>query len=177
MSHDDQFGRVFSHDIHSVGIDFDTPARGEDPPTAQCLIFVTPDGQRTMNTFLGISTDLDQGEVDPEVIKNSNIVYLEGYLFDRDEAKAAFRQAVEIANKAGRRVALTLSDSFCVERHRDEWLDLIAERVDILFANEHEIHALYGGSFGDCMEQAARWTDIACLTRSAKGSTIVINVF
>jgi len=172
---EDEFGRIFRHDIGASGVSFKTPAVVDNNrATSRSLILVTPDGQRTMNTFLGISTDLDQGEVDPEVIKNSNIVYLEGYLFDRDEAKAAFRQAVEIANKAGRRVALTLSDSFCVNRHRAEFLALIRSGIGILFANESEILALYETtSFDDAVKNVARDTRLAVLTRSEKGSVIV----
>ncbi|WP_072395957.1 adenosine kinase [Hyphomicrobium sp. CS1GBMeth3] len=172
---EDEFGRIFRHDISAAGVTFKTPAvAGSDRATSRSLILVTPDGQRTMNTFLGISTDLDQGEVDPEIIKASNIVYLEGYLFDRDEAKAAFRQAVAIANDAGRRVALTLSDSFCVNRHRAEFLALIRSGIGILFANESEILALYEtASFDEAMKHVARDTRLAVLTRSEKGSVIV----
>ncbi|MCC7251478.1 adenosine kinase [Hyphomicrobium sp.] len=172
---EDEFGRIFRHDIGASGVTFKTPAVVDTSrATSRSLILVTPDGQRTMNTFLGISTDLDQGEVDPEIVRNSNIVYLEGYLFDRDEAKAAFRQAVEIANDAGRRVALTLSDSFCVNRHRDEFLALIRSGIGILFANESEILALYEtSSFDEAMKHVARDTRLAVLTRSEKGSVIV----
>lgn len=172
---EDEFGRIFRHDIGAAGVSFKTPAVVDgDRATSRSLILVTPDGQRTMNTFLGISTDLDQGEVDPAVIQNSGIVYLEGYLFDRDEAKAAFRQAVDIANKAGRRVALTLSDSFCVNRHRDEFLALIRSGIAILFANESEILSLYETeSFDEAVKHVARDTRLAVLTRSEKGSVIV----
>jgi sugar/nucleoside kinase (ribokinase family) len=172
---EDEFGRIFRHDIGAAGVSFKTPAVADSTrATSRSLILVTPDGQRTMNTFLGISTDLDQGEVDPEVIKSSNIVYLEGYLFDRDEAKAAFRQAVDIANKAGRRVALTLSDSFCVNRHRAEFLALIRSGIGILFANESEILSLYETtSFDEAVKNVARDTRLAVLTRSEKGSVIV----
>jgi sugar/nucleoside kinase (ribokinase family) len=172
---EDEFGRIFRHDIGAAGVSFKTPAVVDsNRATSRSLILVTPDGQRTMNTFLGISTDLDQGEVDPEVIKASNIVYLEGYLFDRDEAKAAFRQAVDIANKAGRRVALTLSDSFCVNRHRAEFLALVRSGIGILFANESEILSLYEtSSFDEAVKNVARDTRLAVLTRSEKGSVIV----
>lgn len=172
---EDEFGRIFRHDIAAAGVAFRTPAV-DDPTrsTSRSLILVTPDGQRTMNTFLGISTDLDQGEVDPALIQNSGIAYLEGYLFDRPEAKAAFRQALDIAKKAGRRVALTLSDSFCVDRHRDEFLALIRSGIDILFANESEILSLYQvTSFDDAVRNVARDTRLAVLTRSEKGSVIV----
>ncbi len=172
---EDEFGRIFRHDISAAGVSFKTPAVVDsERATSRSLILVTPDGQRTMNTFLGISTDLDQGEVDATVIQNANIVYLEGYLFDRDEAKAAFRQAVEIANKAGRRVALTLSDSFCVNRHRDEFLALIRSGIAVLFANESEILSLYQtDDFDEAAKQVGRDTPLAVLTRSEKGSVIV----
>jgi sugar/nucleoside kinase (ribokinase family) len=170
----DEFGRIFRHDIKAAGVAFETPAVNGKAPTSRSLILVTPDGERTMNTYLGISTDLDHGEVRDDMIAQSSIVYLEGYLFDRPEAKAAFRQAATIAKRAGRRVALTLSDGFCVDRHRDEFLALIRDDVDILFANESEITALYETtSFDDAAARAARDTDLAALTRSAKGSLIL----
>jgi len=172
---EDEFGRIFRHDITAAGVSFKTPAVVDTPlSTARSLILVTPDGQRTMNTYLGISTNLDEGEVDASVIENSKIVYLEGYLFDRDAAKAAFRQALAIANKAGRRVALTLSDSFCVNRHRDEFLALIRAGIAILFANESEILALYQTEdFDAAAKRVAADTRLAVLTRSEKGSVIV----
>jgi sugar/nucleoside kinase (ribokinase family) len=171
---EDEFGRIFRHDIRASGVTFNTPAVTGPRATSRSLILVTPDGQRTMNTFLGISTDLDHGEVDADMIRKSNIVYLEGYLFDRDEAKAAFRQAVQIANDAGRRVALTLSDSFCVNRHRAEFLSLIRSGIAVLFANESEILALYETeSFEDAAKRAGQDTKLAVLTRSEKGSVIV----
>jgi sugar/nucleoside kinase (ribokinase family) len=170
---DDQLGEVFRHDIRATGVDYLTPLAPSGPPTARCLIQVTPDAQRTMNTYLGIAALLEPSDIDVEMVASAKIVYCEGYLWDVDIAKEAIRLAMDIAREAGNKVALTLSDSFCVERHRDEWLDLIADRVDILFANESEIHALYGGDFSDCAKQVAKCTDIACLTRSAKGSTIV----
>ena len=169
----DEFGKIFRHDIASAGVKFTTPPVAGKAPTSRSLILVTPDGERTMNTFLGISTDLDDGEVDPELIKSSGIIYLEGYLFDRTEAKAAFRQAAAIAKRAGRRVALTLSDSFCVDRHRAEFLDLIRNDIDILFANESEITSLYETqSFDIAASCAARDLQLAVLTRSAKGAVI-----
>jgi sugar/nucleoside kinase (ribokinase family) len=172
---EDEFGRIFRHDIRAAGVAFNTPAVVDgNLGTSRSLILVTPDGQRTMNTFLGISTDLNHGEVDPAVIQAANIVYLEGYLFDRDEAKVAFRQAVDIANKAGRRVALTLSDSFCVSRHREEFLALIRSGIGILFANESEILSLYETtSFDEAVKQVGQDTRLAVVTRSEKGSVIV----
>lgn len=171
---DDEFGRIFAHDIRAAGVSFQTePAKG-GAPTARSLILVTPDGERTMNTFLGVSPELNQGEVDAELVGSAAIVYLEGYLFDQPAAKAAFRQAASLARKAGRRVALTLSDSFCVDRHRAEFLDLIRKEIDILFANESEITSLYQvKSFDDAARQARGDVGLAVLTRSAKGSVIM----
>ncbi len=171
---DDQFGQVFGHDIRSAGVTFTTrPAGPGSEPTARCLILVTPDGQRTMHTFLGVSPRLDGGEIDAGLIASARIVYLEGYLFDRPEAKAAFHRAAEIAARAGRQVALSLSDSFCVDRHRAEFLDLVRTRVDILFANEAEITSLYETSFDEAARRARADTRLAALTRSEKGSVIL----
>lgn len=171
---DDDFGKVFAHDIRSAGVHFGSTPVGGKAPTSRCLILVTPDGERTMNTYLGISTDLDQGEVDPDTIRAANIIYLEGYLFDRPEAKAAFRQAVEIARSAGRKVALTLSDGFCVARHRSEFRDLIRDGIDILLANEDEITSLYEtDDFEEAAQRATADAELAALTRSEKGSIII----
>jgi sugar/nucleoside kinase (ribokinase family) len=143
-------------------------------PSGRSLILVTPDGQRTMNTFLGVSPHLGNGEVDAELIRSARILYLEGYLFDRPEAKAAFRQAADIAAKAGRQVALTLSDPFCVHRHRAEFLELVRKSVDILFGNEAEVTSLYEtASFDAAAERARADTRLAALTRSEKGSVIL----
>jgi sugar/nucleoside kinase (ribokinase family) len=171
----DQFGEVFGHDIRTAGVTFKTPpAPKGSEPTGRCLVLVTPDGQRTMNTFLGVSPQLGGGEVDADLVASARIVYLEGYLFDRPEAKAAFRQAANIAAKAGRQVALSLSDSFCVDRHRAEFLDLIRSSIDILFANEAEITSLYETkSFDEAARRAAADTKLAALTRSEKGSVIL----
>jgi len=171
---DDAFGRIFTHDIRAAGVTFDTPPVAGGEPTAQSLVLVTPDGERTMSTFLGISPELNHGEIDAELIQASNIVYLEGYLFDRDDAKEAFRQAADIARKSKRKVALTLSDGFCVDRHRAEFIDLIRNQVDILFANESEITSLYQTStFDEAARLAQSDTELAALTRSAKGSLIL----
>jgi sugar/nucleoside kinase (ribokinase family) len=172
---DDQFGEVFRHDIRAAGVTFTTPpATGNGEPTGRSLILVTPDGQRTMNTALGVSPQLGGGEVDADLIRSARILYLEGYLFDRPEAKAAFRQAADIAAKAGRQVALSLSDPFCVDRHRPEFLELVKKSVDILFANESEITSLYETkSFDAAAEQAQRDTKLAALTRSEHGSVIL----
>ena len=170
---DDELGRIFAHDIRAAGVTYETmPSKG-GAPTARCLIVVTPDGERTMNTFLGVSPELDGGAINPAMIAAGRIVYLEGYLFDRDEAKAAFRQAAGIAQKAGREVALTLSDGFCVDRHRAEFRTLVKDQVDILFANESEIKSLYQtDSFDEAASQVEKEVKLAVLTRSAKGAVI-----
>lgn len=140
---EDQFGKVFTHDIRALGVAFDTPARGDEPPTAQCLILVTPDGQRTMNTFLGASQFLNPDAVDAAVIESAAILYLEGYLWNADASRDAMRKAIGIAHAAGRKVALTLSDVFVIEGHRDEFLAMIAKgEIDILFANDAEVRSL-----------------------------------
>jgi sugar/nucleoside kinase (ribokinase family) len=171
---DDEFGRIFQHDITSLGVVFNAKPAAGGAPTSRSLILVTPDGERTMNTFLGISTDFHNGQLDSALIRDSAILYLEGYLFDKPEAKAAFRDAVAIAKKHGRKVSLTLSDSFCVDRHRAEFLDFIRSGVDVLFANEHEITSLYEtSSFDDASDKIRVDARLAVLTRSAKGSVIV----
>ena len=171
---DDEFGRIFAHDIRASNVAFSTKPVVNKAPTSRSLVLVTPDGERTMNTYLGISTDLDHGEVSPELVKSANVIYLEGYLFDQPEAKAAFHQAAEIAKSAGRRVALTLSDGFCVDRHRDEFLALIKAGVDILFANEQEICSLYQtDDFENAAKRTTEDTNLAALTRSEKGSVIL----
>ena len=169
----DEFGGIFAHDIRAAGVTFTTPPAEAGEPTARSLILVTPDGERTMNTFLGVSPMLNQGEVDADLIGASSILYLEGYLFDRPEAKAAFRQSANVAVKAGRQVALSLSDSFCVERHRAEFLEFIRGQVDVLIANEAEITALYQTkSFDDAARRARADAKLVAVTRSAKGSVI-----
>lgn len=170
---DDELGRIFAHDIRAAGVTYQTQPSTGGQPTARSLILVTPDGERTMNTFLGVSPELNHGEVDPAVVAAAKVVYLEGYLFDRSEAKAAFRQAARIAKSAGRKVSLTLSDAFCVERHRAEFLDLIRADVDILFANESEILSLYRvATFDEAARLARADCELAVLTRSAKGSVV-----
>lgn len=170
---DDPLGAVFRHDITAIGVAFATPPASEGPGTARCLVLVTPDGQRTMGTYLGACVDLGPEDVDPDLVAAAQITYLEGYLFDPPRAKEAFRRAVAIAHDAGRRVALSLSDPFCVERHRDEFLDLI-DGIDILFANEAEICSLYRtGDFRTAAARAADSVEIAALTRSAAGSVIL----
>ena len=171
----DQFGKVFAHDLGASNVTFNTaPAKEGSAPTARSLVLVTPDGERTMNTFLGVSPELDHGEVDAGMIEGAGILYLEGYLFDRDEAKTAFRNAATIAAAANTRVALTLSDGFCVDRHRAAFLALIRNGVDILFANEEELLALYETtSFDDALNRVKNDTGLAAVTRGAKGSVIL----
>ena len=171
---EDQFGTIFAHDIRSIGVAYDTPPATSGAPTARCLIFVTPDGERTMNTFLGASTELGSGEVDANLIASARVTYLEGYLFDKPEAKQAFTTAAALAAKAGRKTALTLSDAFCVDRHRADFLKLVRDGIDILFANEKEITALFEvNSFDEAVTAVRGACEIAVLTRSEQGSVIV----
>lgn len=169
----DEFGQIFRHDLKSLGVHYDTPAASDGIATARCLILVTPDAQRTMNTHLGACTNLGPDDIDPELVAASSITYLEGYLFDPPQAKDAFRKASRLARGAGRKVALTLSDSFCVERYHDEFLGLIEEHIDILFANEAEIKALYpGSSLKEAVAALAGRVEIAAITRSERGSIL-----
>jgi sugar/nucleoside kinase (ribokinase family) len=171
---DDQFGKVFWHDIRASGVAFETAPATGGLPTAVCLIFVTPDGERTMNTFLGASTELGPAEVDAGMIAAAKVTYLEGYLFDKPEAKEAFHAAASIAAKAGRKTALSLSDAFCVDRHRADFRKLVKSGIDILFANEKEITALYEmNSFDEAAAAVRGECEIAVLTRSEAGSVIV----
>jgi sugar/nucleoside kinase (ribokinase family) len=171
---DDQLGGVFSHDLRSVGVGYTTPPAHDGPPTGRCLIVVTPDAQRTMNTFLGASVRLGTRDIDAGLVARARILYLEGYLFDPPAAQAAFREAAQAAHGAGRKVALTLSDPFCVDRHRAAFLELLERHVDVLFANEAEICALYEVTDFDAALQRVRGhCEVAALTRSAKGSVIV----
>ena len=171
---DDQLGGVFRHDINAVGVHFPSAPLAGGAPTARCLILVTPDGQRTMNTFLGACVSLTEADVDPALVAASAVTYLEGYLFDPPAAQAAFRKAANAAHAAGRRVALSLSDAFCVNRHRAAFLDLVANHVDILFANEAEITALYErNTFEEAAEAAREDVAMAALTRSEAGSVIL----
>jgi fructokinase len=169
---DDTLGHVFRHDITAAGVHFPTPPLAGGAPTARCLIVVTPDGQRTMNTFLGACVAFAEDDVDASLVAAAEIVYLEGYLFDPPAAQAAFRAAA--AHAAGRRVALSLSDAFCVGRHRAAFRELVAGHVDILFANEAEICSLYETEdFAAAAEAARADVSLAALTRSEAGSVIV----
>ena len=171
----DQLGDVFSHDIRAVGIDFDTPARDEEPPTARCLIFVTPDGERTMNTFLGASQFLPPAALDDELIASAGILYLEGYLWDPEEPRSAMRHAIDVARKAERKVAFTASESFVIDRHGDDFRALIEEgQIDILFVNEHELASLTGESDFDAGLAALEGkVPVIVATRSAKGAVAI----
>ncbi len=171
---DDQLGAVFRHDITAAGVNFHTPPLTGGAPTARCLILVTPDGQRTMNTFLGACVALDASDVQPNLVAQAAVTYLEGYLFDPPAAQAAFYKAADAAHTAGRQVALSLSDAFCVHRHRDAFRKLVAGHVDILFANEAEITALYEtNTFEEAAELARKDVALAALTRSEAGSLIL----
>jgi sugar/nucleoside kinase (ribokinase family) len=171
---DDQLGQVFRHDLTAIGVRFETPSAVTGPSTARCLILVTPDAQRTMNTFLGACADLGPEDIDAALIAGAQVTYLEGSLFDPPRAKAAFRRAAELAHAAGGKVSLTLSDPFCVARHRAEFRDLVTRHIDILFANEVEICSLFETEDFAAAAQAVRGhCEIAALTRSAAGSLVV----
>jgi sugar/nucleoside kinase (ribokinase family) len=171
---DDQLGRIFGHDIRAAGVDFSVERAPDGPPTGRSLIIVTTDAERTMNTFLGIAALLAPEDIDRDLIAASSITYCEGYLWDVDIAKAAIRTAMDAAHAAGRQVALTLSDGFCVDRHRTEFRDLVEQRVDILFANETEICSLYEtDSFQDAVEAVRGRAELAFVTCGARGSIIV----
>jgi sugar/nucleoside kinase (ribokinase family) len=171
---DDELGDVFAHDIRAVGVDFRAPAATDGPPTARCLILMTDDAQRTMNTFLGASSLISPADVDESFVADAEIVFCEGYLWDLPEAQAALVKGMDIARAAGGKVAFSLSDSFCVDRHRAAFLELAEHRIDILFANEAEICSLYQvDSFDEAAAAVAGHCEIACLTRSEKGSVVI----
>jgi sugar/nucleoside kinase (ribokinase family) len=169
----DQLGEVFAHDMRAIGASYTTPPLAGGAPTARCMVNVTPDGQRTMCTFLGASVELTPDDVDAATIEGARIVYLEGYLFDPDEARRAFAKAAGLARTSGRKIALTLSDAFVVERHRAALLDFMATQVDILFANEAELCSLFETSdFDQALATIRSRPLIAAVTRSEKGSVI-----
>ena len=171
---DDALGKVFAHDLRATGVKYETAPLKNGPTTARCLILVTPDAQRTMNTFLGASAEFQPSDVDADLVASGQVTYLEGYLFDRPTAKEAFRQAAAIAHKAGRKVSLSLSDPFCVDRHRADFRDLIKNHVDILFANESEICSLYETKdFEEAAGKVRGECEIAVLTRSEKGAEVI----
>jgi adenosine kinase len=171
----DGLGQAFAHDIRAAGVSFTTAPAADGPPTGRCYVLVTPDGERTMNTYLGAAQDLHPNDIDADTIAASAVIYLEGYLWDPKHAKDAFLKAAKIAHDAGRKVALTLSDAFCVDRWRDEFLQLMRSRtVDLIFANEAELHALYQTSDFDTAVAGLRADiAIAVVTRSEKGCLVV----
>jgi sugar/nucleoside kinase (ribokinase family) len=169
----DQIGEFFTHDIRASGVVFETSPSKSGPETARSFILVTPDGERTMNTYLGACATLSSNDISKLTVEAAQITYLEGYLWDPPEAKKAFIKAARMARGAGRQVALTLSDALCVERHRQSFQDLIARDIDILFANEKELKSLYEvKTFDDAMQLARKQVGLAVLTRSAAGSVI-----
>jgi sugar/nucleoside kinase (ribokinase family) len=172
---DDQLGKVFTHDIRAIGVTFDTPARGAEPPTAQCLILVTPDGQRTMNTFLGASQFLPAAALDTALIESAAILYLEGYLWDPEEPRAAMRNAIGVAKTAGRKVALTLSDAFVIDRYRADFMAMIdVGDIDILFANDVEICSLtQNDDFDGAVAMIASKVPMLVVTQGAEGAIAV----
>ncbi len=171
---DDGLGGTFKRDLRAAGVHFDTAPLSGGPSTARCLIAVPPDARRAMNTYLGASTLLDPDDIDRDLVSSATVVFLEGYLFDREEAKAAYVRASEIASAAGRAVALTLSDIFCVERHRASFRQLVRHHVDVLFANEAELKSLYEtDNFDEALAAVRAETRIAAVTRSEKGAVIV----
>ncbi len=170
----DQLGEVFAHDLRAAGVHYDTAPLEGGPATARCLIAVPPDARRAMNTFLGASALIADSDIDPELVKASTVTFLEGYLFDRPEAKTAFVRAAEIAQANDRRVALTLSDVFCVERHRDSFRQLVKNHIDVLLANEAELKSLYQvETFEEALAAVRAETRVAAVTRSEKGAVIV----
>lgn len=170
----DQLGDVFRHDLKSMGVEFRTQPIIVGEKTGRCLILVTADGERTMNTYLGASQLLSTDDLDNDLIQRAAVTYMEGYLFDPVKAKEAFHAASETAHRAGRKVSISLSDPFCVDRHRADFLDFVTRHTDILFANEHEIMSLYQTkTFEEAVEAVKGHCEIAVLTRSAKGSVVV----
>ena len=171
---DDQLGAVFAHDLRATGAAFRCPPATDGPPTGRCLIVVTPDAERTMNTYLGSSEFLGPEDVDGDLIAAAHVTYLEGYLFDRPEAQEAYWKASRIAHDAGRRVGLTLSDTFCVERHKEAWRSLVSDQVDILFANDAEAMTLYDvDSVDAAIEHLKADVEIGAVTCGAEGSLVV----
>ncbi len=169
----DEMGARFTTGLREAGVHYATKPSEGGLATARCIIMVTPDGERSMNTFLGASTGFNKTDMDEALIASADITYLEGYLFDSDEAKAAFVHAAQITKAAGHKVALTLSDSFCVSRHRESFKHLAENHIDILFANEDEISALYECNFEQAAHKIATLGIIAALTRSEKGSVVI----
>ncbi len=173
VNHDD-LGDVFGHDMRAVGVPFRGGGTDHGTPTGRCIIVVTPDAERTMHTYLGVSSTLGVDDLDLDAVADGQVLYMEGYLFDRDEAKEAFRVAADVAHQHGRQVSLTLSDSFCVDRHRDDFVELVRERVDILFGNSEELCALYQlDDLDAALDQVGRECKLAAITNGAQGCVIV----
>ncbi len=173
VSHDD-LGAVFGHDLNAVGVAFRPGAPAQDTPTGRCIIVVTGDAQRTMNTYLGVSSLLCADDLDEATIADGAVLYMEGYLFDRDDAKKAFRRAASVAHEHGRKVSLTLSDSFCVDRHRDDFAALVHEDVDLLFGNEDELCSLYQvDDLATAMATVRGECELAAITCGKDGSHVV----
>jgi len=171
---DDQLGRIFRHDMESIGIDFLTPAKQGGKPTASCMIFVTPDGERTMNTYIGACADLQPEDIDAAAIQSTKYLLIEGYLWDQEPAKQAIRQALHLAREAGAKIAFSLSDIFCVERHREEFQHLIEHSLDIVFANERELMSLYQQPTLEAnMNMLRNKVSLACVTRHELGSILM----
>lgn len=170
----DQLGHVFAHDIRAAGVHFATPATEMGPDTARCLVLVNPDAQRTMGTYLGASSGLTPADIDRDLLKQAEVVYLEGYLWDPPQAKEAFLLAMDMAHTFGGKVAFSLSDPFCVDRYRQDFRALAEKHIDILFANEEELKSLYEvKTFDEGLQAVRQYCEVAVLTRSAKGSVIV----
>lgn len=171
---DDDLGQVFGHDMRAVGVAFAGGLEAQPVPTGRCVIVVTPDAERTMNTYLGVSSTLGVDDLDEDVIAEGHVLYMEGYLFDRDPAKAAFRRAADVAHAHGRTVSLTLSDAFCVDRHRDDFRGLVADSVDLLFGNEDELLALYQlDDFEKAVTALRAECAIGVITRGSAGCVVV----
>lgn len=169
----DELGDAFASDIAKVGVDFGVPSGADGPGTARSLILVTPDGQRTMNTYLGIAAMLEPSDINPATVEAGSILLCEGYLWDVDSAKRSIRLAMDIAKGAGRKVALSLSDAFCIERHHQEFLELVEGPVDILLANESELRAMYECGFEQAAEKVRDFVELGCLTKGEEGSLLV----
>jgi sugar/nucleoside kinase (ribokinase family) len=171
---DDQLGKVYTHDLRALGVHFDVPPATSGPATGRCLIMVTPDAHRTQCTYLGASTFIGPEDVDPDVVARAQVTYLEGYLWDQPPAKDAIRKAAGAARGAGRQVALTLSDPFCVDRHREEFRALVADEIDVLFANEAEICSLFEvDDFDAALQRLRHHCRVGALTRSERGSVVI----
>jgi len=172
--HADQLGNVFRHDIRAIGVHYETEASNTGAPTATSMILVTPDAQRTMSTYLGACGELALDDIDEDVVARADVTYIEGYMWDRDNQKEAVLKAMDVAHAHGKLVSLSLSDSFCVDRFRSEFVELVEGKVDILFANEAEIKSLYQvDTFEEAMERLRPHVKLAALTRSEKGSVVL----